>query len=143
MQRLMTRSREVESRVTTRCKLVALLCWIVSNKLQIRCVCPYSRLEISALREQMAGETNVKSSQTSQIRLLKSVKSDSNRRNRRKNLLVVRRLIDAKGFHTKTEVDIISKRVADVMRDINSDVEGISLNTKNPIVRRNYLNYII
>lgn len=48
--------------------------------------------------------------------------------------MVVRRLIDDKGFHTKTEVDIKSRRVAQVMQEINSDVEDISLKTNPPVV---------
>ena len=48
--------------------------------------------------------------------------------------MVVRRLIDEKGFHTKTEVDIKSKHVAEAMQDINSDVEDISLRESPPVV---------
>ncbi len=72
-------------------------------------------------------------SQTSRSRLIKSVKSDT-KRNARKVVLVVRRMMDDRGFHIKTEVDIKSSRVAQVMRDINSDVEGISLRTTPPVV---------
>lgn len=79
--------------------------------------------------------TKIVFSQKSQVRLIKSVKSDSKKQSGRKAVLVVRRLIDDKGFHTKTEVDLKSNRVAEVMREINSDVEEISLRTIPPVVR--------
>lgn len=41
--------------------------------------------------------------------------------------MVVRRLIDVKGFHTGTEIDIKSGRLAKVLQEINPDVEGVSL----------------
>ncbi|CAI0653250.1 unnamed protein product [Colletotrichum noveboracense] len=72
--------------------------------------------------------------QTSQVRLIKSVKSDSKKQNGRKALLRVRRLMDETGFHTKTEVDIKSGRLAQVMRQINSDVDDISLKSNPPVV---------
>ncbi|KAI8277772.1 ATP-dependent zinc metalloprotease FtsH [Colletotrichum sp. SAR11_240] len=51
----------------------------------------------------------------------------------RKAVLRVRRLMDENGVHTKTEVDIKSKRISQVMQEINPDVESISLK-KNPPV---------
>lgn len=41
--------------------------------------------------------------------------------------MVVRRIIDGKGFHTGTEVDIKSGRLAKVLQELNPDVEGVSL----------------
>ncbi|KAF4854571.1 Nuclear valosin-containing protein-like [Colletotrichum siamense] len=43
-------------------------------------------------------------------------------------------LMDETGFHTKTEVDIKSSRLTQVMREINSDVEDISLKSNPPVV---------
>jgi hypothetical protein len=82
----------------------------------------------------LRSKTNNFASQQSQVRLIKSVKANAKKQNSRKVVLVVRRLIDDKGFHTKTEVDIKSNRVAEVMREINSDVQGISLRTTPPVV---------
>lgn len=73
-------------------------------------------------------------SQKSQYRLIKTEKSDVKKQNGRKAVLVVRRLIDEKGFHTSTEVDIKSGWVAEAMQEINADVEGISLRTTPPMV---------
>lgn len=62
------------------------------------------------------------------------MKSDTKKQNGRKALLRVRRLMDETGFHTKTEVDIKSSRLTQVMREINSDVEDISLKSNPPVV---------
>ncbi|KAK7702860.1 hypothetical protein SLS64_009471 [Diaporthe eres] len=70
---------------------------------------------------------NFTSRQTSQTRLVKSGKSNIDAKSSRKATLVVRRLIDGKGFHTGTEVDIKSSRLAKVLQEINPDVEGVSL----------------
>lgn len=70
---------------------------------------------------------NVLSSQTSQTRLVKSGRSNLDTKSSRKATLVVRRLIDVKGFHTGTDVDIKSKRIAKVLQEYNPDVEGVSL----------------
>lgn len=67
------------------------------------------------------------SSQTSQTRLVKSGKSNIDSKSSRKATLVVRRLIDGKGFHIGTEVDIKSSRLAKVLQETNPDVEGVSL----------------
>lgn len=40
---------------------------------------------------------------------------------------MIRRLIDVKGFHTGTDVDIKSKRIAKVLQESDPDVEGVSL----------------
>lgn len=74
------------------------------------------------------------SSQNSKSTLVKSVKSDLDRQNRRKPVLVVRRVIDGKGFHTKTEADIRSQHVALAMREMHKDVEDVSLRAKPPMV---------
>ncbi|KAK1965454.1 P-loop containing nucleoside triphosphate hydrolase protein [Colletotrichum sublineola] len=42
--------------------------------------------------------------------------------------------MDEKGFHAKTEVDIKSRHIAQVMQEINSDVEDISLKSNPPVV---------
>ncbi|KAK4223081.1 26S proteasome regulatory subunit 4 [Podospora fimiseda] len=60
-----------------------------------------------------------------QTRQIKTVKASSNR-NKRK-ILVVRRIFDIKGIYERTEVEIHSDRLAKVLREINTDVEGITL----------------
>ncbi|KAF5010744.1 hypothetical protein FDECE_3099 [Fusarium decemcellulare] len=72
--------------------------------------------------------------QNSHVRLIKSVKQERKKFARRRVVLVVRRLVDGKGFHIGTEVDIESKHVTEAMRDINSDVEDISLSGSPPVV---------
>ncbi|KAI8223531.1 ATP-dependent zinc metalloprotease FtsH [Colletotrichum sp. SAR 10_86] len=52
----------------------------------------------------------------------------------KKAVLMVRRLINDKGIHTETKIDIKSKRVAQVMQEINADVEEVSLKTNPPVV---------
>lgn len=47
---------------------------------------------------------------------------------------MVRRIIDGKGFHTKTEVDIRSQHVTDAMREAHKDVEDVSLRANPPMV---------
>ncbi|KAI8294412.1 ATP-dependent zinc metalloprotease FtsH [Colletotrichum sp. SAR 10_98] len=69
-----------------------------------------------------------------QIRLIKSEKSNIGKQNRKKAVMMVRRLINDKGIHTETKVDIKSKRVAQVMQEINADVEEVSLKTNPPVV---------
>ncbi|KAF4820558.1 ATP-dependent zinc metalloprotease FtsH [Colletotrichum siamense] len=69
-----------------------------------------------------------------QIRLIKSEKSNIGKQNRKKAVLMVRRLINDKGIHTETKIDIKSKRVAQVMQEINADVEEVSLKTNPPVV---------
>ncbi|KAF3801960.1 putative inactive ATP-dependent zinc metalloprotease FTSHI 3 [Colletotrichum gloeosporioides] len=71
---------------------------------------------------------------TSQVRLIKSVKSDAKKQNSRKAILRVRRLMDDNGVHIRTEVDIQSKRISQVIQEINTDVEGISPNRNPPVV---------
>ncbi|KAJ7054051.1 P-loop containing nucleoside triphosphate hydrolase protein [Mycena amicta] len=54
--------------------------------------------------------------------------------NSKKPVLVVRRLIDEKGRHTETEVDIKSGALCRVLLEINSDVEGLTLTYHNPVM---------
>ncbi|KAH0432949.1 hypothetical protein CcaCcLH18_06064 [Colletotrichum camelliae] len=69
-----------------------------------------------------------------QVRLVKSIKSDTKKQNKRKAVLRVRRLVDENGVHNKTEVDIKSKHISQVMQEINPDVESISLKKNPPVV---------
>ncbi|KAJ0375685.1 hypothetical protein COL26b_006192 [Colletotrichum chrysophilum] len=68
-----------------------------------------------------------------QYRLIKSEKSTIGKQNRKKAVLMVRRIINDKGQHTETKVDIKSKNVARVMQEINADVEEVSLKTNPPV----------
>lgn len=73
-------------------------------------------------------------SQSGQTRLIKTIKSNVKRQSGRKAVLVVRRIINEKGLLMNTEVDIKSRHVTQVMQEINSDVEDISLKTNPPVV---------
>ncbi|KAL3299754.1 P-loop containing nucleoside triphosphate hydrolase protein [Colletotrichum asianum] len=68
-----------------------------------------------------------------QYRLIKSEKSTIGKQNRKKAVLMVRRIINDKGQHTETKVDIKSENVARVMQEINADVEEVSLKTNPPV----------
>lgn len=58
-----------------------------------------------------------------------------NRKYRKRNpVLVVRRIIDYKGRYNGTVVDVMSKVVADILFDINKDVENLTLNQVPPQV---------
>ena len=65
---------------------------------------------------------------------MKSGKPDK-KLDRKKPVLVERRIINFKGVHTHTEVDIKSHALRDVLIDINKDVEGLSLKKEPPFVR--------
>ncbi len=54
---------------------------------------------------------------------------------RKKPVLVERRIINYKGIHTHTEVDVKSQKLRDALIDINKDVEGLSLKKEPPFVR--------
>lgn len=54
---------------------------------------------------------------------------------RKKPVLVERRIINHKGIHTHTEVDVKSQKLRDILIDINKDVEGLSLKKEPPFVR--------
>ncbi|KAJ6623166.1 P-loop containing nucleoside triphosphate hydrolase protein [Mycena sp. CBHHK59/15] len=60
----------------------------------------------------------------------KPVKKLSNK----KPVLIIRRLIDEKGRHTGTEIDIKSTILCQVLLEINSDVEGLTLTANNPVI---------
>lgn len=53
---------------------------------------------------------------------------------RKKPVLVERRIINHKGIHTHTEVDVKSPKLRDLLIDINKDVEGLSLRKEPPFV---------
>lgn len=56
-------------------------------------------------------------------------------RGKKQPILVVRRIIDYKGRLAATEVDIKSPALAEVLREINKDVDGLTLNKSPPVVR--------
>ncbi|KAJ7492123.1 P-loop containing nucleoside triphosphate hydrolase protein [Mycena latifolia] len=53
----------------------------------------------------------------------------------KKPVLVVRRIIDEKGRHSGTEVDIKSVPLCQLLLDINTDVEGLTLTFNNPVIQ--------
>lgn len=54
---------------------------------------------------------------------------------RKKPVLVERRIINHKGIHTHTEVDVKSQQLRDILIDLNKEVEGLSLKKEPPFVR--------
>ncbi|KAJ7047085.1 P-loop containing nucleoside triphosphate hydrolase protein [Mycena alexandri] len=52
----------------------------------------------------------------------------------KKPILVVRRIIDRKGQHSGTQIDIRSPGLVQVLLDINKDVESLSLTPNNPTI---------
>ncbi len=136
-RRVGSKEQRVGSYVMINCELNYLLnanIWL-TNALDTTCTYRPRKIKYIIAVCVLRSKTNMVSSQTSQVRLIKSVKTNAKKQNGRKAVLVVRRLIDDKGFHTRTEVDIKSNRVAEVMQEINSDVQEISLRTTPPVVR--------
>lgn len=78
------------------------------------------------------------SRRTCSTKLEKTIKPDdklfSKRYSRRKPVLVIRRIIDYKGRHERTVVDIRSQFVANALIEINKDVEDLDLNKTPPEV---------
>lgn len=66
-------------------------------------------------------------------KLVKSGKPDK-KLDRKKPVLVERRIINHKGQHTHTEVDVKSPALRDVLIEMNKDVEGLSLLREPPFV---------
>lgn len=66
-------------------------------------------------------------------KLVKSGKPDK-KLDRKKPVLVERRIINHKGQHTHTEVDLKSPALRDVLIEMNKDVEGLSLLKEPPFV---------
>ena len=66
-------------------------------------------------------------------KLVKSGKPDK-KLDRKKPVLVERRIINHKGQHTHTEVDVKSPALRDVLIEMNKDVEGLSLLKEPPFV---------
>jgi hypothetical protein len=52
----------------------------------------------------------------------------------KKYALIVRRVIDDDGTYSRTEVDVKSHEIRDVLRDLNQDIEGLDLTTTEPVV---------
>ena len=67
-------------------------------------------------------------------KLVKSGKPDK-KLDKKKPVLVERRIINHKGQHTHTEVDVKSQSLRQALLDINHDVEGLSLKKEPPFVR--------
>lgn len=62
---------------------------------------------------------------------MKSAKPDK-KLDKKKPILVERRIINHKGQHTHTEVDVKSPALRDVLIEMNADVEGLSLKKEPP-----------
>ena len=71
---------------------------------------------------------------TYSTKLVKSGKPDK-KLDKKKPVLVERRIINHKGQHTHTEVDVKSPALRDLLIEINKDVEGLSLKKEPPFVR--------
>ncbi|KAJ4480946.1 P-loop containing nucleoside triphosphate hydrolase protein [Lentinula aciculospora] len=54
-------------------------------------------------------------------------------KNRKKHVLLVRRIIDSKGRHVSTDIDVKSPALAEVLREINKGVAGLTLNRNPPL----------
>ncbi|KAI9713538.1 MAG: hypothetical protein M1820_000920 [Bogoriella megaspora] len=65
---------------------------------------------------------------TYQYKLIKSAKPEKSKSSGKNAALVVRRIINSKGQHVKTEVDIQSRTLTAVLIEINEAVDGLSLN---------------
>ncbi|KAE9403437.1 hypothetical protein BT96DRAFT_1016993 [Gymnopus androsaceus JB14] len=65
--------------------------------------------------------------------LRKTAKPVAKHRGKKQPILVVRRIIDYKGRLAATEVDIKSPALAEVLREINKDVDGLTLNKSPPV----------
>lgn len=74
-----------------------------------------------------------RSRRTYSTKLVKSGKPDK-KLDRKKPVLVERRIINHKGQHTHTEVDVKSPALRDILIEINKDVEGLSLLKEPPFV---------
>lgn len=66
-------------------------------------------------------------------KLVKSGKPDK-KLDRKKPVLVERRIINHKGLHTHTEIDVKSRALCDILIELNKDVEGLSLLKEPPFV---------
>ena len=66
-------------------------------------------------------------------KLVKSGKPDK-KLDKKKPVLVERRIINHKGQHTHTEVDVKSPALRDILIEINKHVEGLSLLKEPPFV---------
>jgi ribose 1,5-bisphosphokinase PhnN len=54
--------------------------------------------------------------------------------NKKKPAIVIRRILDSRGRHSSTEIDLRNERLAEVMREIYSGVEGMEISRGNPSV---------
>ena len=53
---------------------------------------------------------------------------------KKKPILLVKRLIDSRGQHEGTQIDIFHGKLQSFLAEINRDVQGIDLTTKRPSV---------
>ena len=74
-------------------------------------------------------------------KLVKSGKPDK-KLDKKKPVLVERRIINYKGQHTHTEVDVKSPALRDILIEMNKDVEGLSLLKEPPFVSHSISRYL-
>ena len=70
---------------------------------------------------------------TYSTKLVKSGKPDK-KLDKKKPVLVERCIVNHKGQHNDTEVDVRSQALCDILIEINKDVEGLSLKKEPPFV---------
>ncbi|KAF8576015.1 P-loop containing nucleoside triphosphate hydrolase protein [Ramaria rubella] len=70
--------------------------------------------------------------------LRKTNKTAKDKFSNKKPALVVRRIINSKGQHVATKVDVRSPALCEVLQGLNDDVEGSELSRNPPVVSDNY-----
>ncbi|KAJ7103087.1 P-loop containing nucleoside triphosphate hydrolase protein [Mycena belliarum] len=65
---------------------------------------------------------------------LRKTNKPSKKLSNKKPVLVVRRVINRKGEHVATEIDVKSAALVSVLLDINKDVESLTLTPTNPLI---------
>jgi hypothetical protein len=78
-----------------------------------------------------------------QTRFVKTLKPDKSLQKVARYAVVVRRIITMKGQVSEIMVDIKSDKLADVLRDIFRDVEGLNLSGNDPTVSEFYQKFTI
>ena len=53
--------------------------------------------------------------------------------------LIVKRVMDEKGLYSHTTVDIKSRHILDLLKELNADVDGLELHKSQPRVRENII----
>ncbi|KAL8718385.1 MAG: hypothetical protein Q9225_004477 [Loekoesia sp. 1 TL-2023] len=74
-----------------------------------------------------------------QVHFVKTAKSKSTQERFKTTILVVRRIISRQGMVARTEIDIKSTLLRDILLDINKDVEGLELHKSPPRAQPNLM----